>query len=319
MLNTTQNADVLPENYDFLGQIMNAPGVISVAKDSGITLVDDLIAEAESGEVTISNSGAGSIWEAASLGFADAAGIDVSPGAVRRRRSCRERCGLRRGRRIGLGCRARRSRRRTPSRSSPSWTRSRFPTSATCPTANEELGTEDVVFGGWGGMYAPTGLPDAVHSALEDAVKDRRRERLVHRVPEGRRQPRRLPQRRRAPDSSWRSSSSGSRSSSVEDRRRGRRDGRGRRASSVPGARDHGGGGRRRVHAPATSALATQVASAGRVRRRRDGRADLADGARRGRSLGLASCCSSSPITRPAPTARRSGEHRDAAARSASS
>src|SRR5665647_3380310 len=30
MLNTTQGADVLPENYTFLGQIMLAPGVISV-------------------------------------------------------------------------------------------------------------------------------------------------------------------------------------------------------------------------------------------------------------------------------------------------
>ena len=79
MLNTTQNADVLPENYDFLGQIMNAPGVIAVGASSGIETLDDLIEKAEDGEVTISNSGAGSIWEAASLGLAEAAGVEITP------------------------------------------------------------------------------------------------------------------------------------------------------------------------------------------------------------------------------------------------
>ncbi len=170
MLNTTQNADVLPENYDFLGQIMNAPGVISVAKDSGISSLDDLIAKAESGEVTISNSGAGSIWEAASLGFADAAGIDVSPvpydggaPAVSAAASGEVVASV-----SGAG---------EAIAQQDSVTilavmdEEPLPDLPDVPTVNEELGTEDVVFGGWGGMYAPKGLPDAVHSALEEAVK----------------------------------------------------------------------------------------------------------------------------------------------------
>ena len=55
MLNTTQGADVLPENYDFLGQIMLAPGVISVAADSDIQTLDDLVARSQQAPLTVAN------------------------------------------------------------------------------------------------------------------------------------------------------------------------------------------------------------------------------------------------------------------------
>jgi len=47
----------------------------------------------------------------------------------------------------------------------------RHPDAEDVPTADEAIG-EDVVFGGWGGIYAPKGLPDDVKTELEAAVKE---------------------------------------------------------------------------------------------------------------------------------------------------
>jgi tripartite-type tricarboxylate transporter receptor subunit TctC len=46
----------------------------------------------------------------------------------------------------------------------------RHPDAEDVPTVDEAIG-EDVVFGGWGGIYAPKGLPDDVKGELESAVK----------------------------------------------------------------------------------------------------------------------------------------------------
>ena len=171
MLNTTQNADVLPENYDFLGQIMNAPGVLSVGADSGIESLDDLIAAAENGEVTVSNSGAGSIWEAASLGLADAAGIEITTvpydggaPAVGAAASGEVTAAV-----SGVGEAIAQEGSVVPLVVMDS---ERHPDLPDVPTANEALGVEDVIFGGWGGIYAPVGLPDEVKSTLEQAIAD---------------------------------------------------------------------------------------------------------------------------------------------------
>ena len=79
MLNTTQGADVLPENYDLLGQIMLAPGVVTVGASSVVQTLEDLVAKAEAGSVTVANSGAGSIWEAATVGLAAEVGGTFTP------------------------------------------------------------------------------------------------------------------------------------------------------------------------------------------------------------------------------------------------
>ncbi|WP_236126012.1 tripartite tricarboxylate transporter substrate-binding protein [Microbacterium elymi] len=79
MLNTTQGADVQPENYDLLGQIMLAPGVISVGANSGLDSLESLVAKAKAGKVTVANSGAGSIWEAATIGLAKATDVELTP------------------------------------------------------------------------------------------------------------------------------------------------------------------------------------------------------------------------------------------------
>lgn len=47
----------------------------------------------------------------------------------------------------------------------------RHPDAEDVETVEEAIG-EDVVFGGWGGIYAPKGLPDDVKSTLEAAVKE---------------------------------------------------------------------------------------------------------------------------------------------------
>ena len=170
MLNTTQGANVLPENYDLLGQIMLAPGVITVGASSGITSLEDLIAKGKEGAITIANSGAGSIWEAASIGFGDVAGIDVSPvaydggatavSAAASGETVAAVSGLGEALAQGddvvvLGI----------------MHDERHPDAPDVPTVSEAIG-EDVLFGGWGGIYAPKGLPDEVHDTLEAAIKD---------------------------------------------------------------------------------------------------------------------------------------------------
>jgi len=170
MLNTTQDANVLPENYDLLGQIMNAPGVISVSASSDVQTLEDLVAKAEAAPITVANSGAGSIWEAASIAFGDETGSQVTPvpydggaPAVAAAASGEADAAV-----SGLG----------EALSQGSAVRilavmddERHPDAPDVPTVEEAVG-EEVVFGGWGGLYAPTGLPDDVHQKLESAIKE---------------------------------------------------------------------------------------------------------------------------------------------------
>lgn len=168
MLNTTQGANVLPENYDLLGQIMLAPGVVTVGANSGIESLQDLIDRAASGDVTVANSGAGSIWEAATLGLGDATDATFTPvsydggatavAAAASGETVAAMSGL--GEALGQG---------DAVRILAVLNDERHPDAADVPTAKESIGTE-VIFGGWGGIYAPAGLPSAVKSKLESAI-----------------------------------------------------------------------------------------------------------------------------------------------------
>ena len=170
MLNTTQGADVLPENYDLLGQIMLAPGVVTVGANSGIESLEDLIAKAKAGAVTVANSGAGSIWEAATLGLGDAAGAEFTPvpydggatavGAAASGETVAAVSGL--GEALAQG---------DAVRILAVMYDERHPDAPDVPTVEEAIG-EEVEFGGWGGIYAPKGLPEDVKSTLEAAVKE---------------------------------------------------------------------------------------------------------------------------------------------------
>lgn len=170
MLNTTQNADVLPENYDLLGQIMLAPGVIAVGADSGIESLEQLVAQAQAGAVTVANSGAGSIWEAATLGLGEAAGAEFTPvpydggaTAVGAAASGEVVASV-----SGMGEALAQS---DAVRILAVMHDERHPNAPDVPTVAEAIGA-DVEFGGWGGIYAPAGLPDEVHERLESAIQE---------------------------------------------------------------------------------------------------------------------------------------------------
>ncbi len=170
MLNTTQSANVLPEDFDLLGQIMLAPGVITVGANSGIESLEDLVAQAEAGAVTVANSGAGSIWEAATLGLGAATDATFTPvpydggatavSAAASGETVAAVSGL--GEALAQG---------EAVRILGVMNDERHPDAEDVPTVEEAIG-EDVVFGGWGGIYAPKGLPDDVKSTLESAVEE---------------------------------------------------------------------------------------------------------------------------------------------------
>jgi tripartite-type tricarboxylate transporter receptor subunit TctC len=170
MLNTTQGADVLPENYDLLGQIMLAPGVVTVGASSDVQTLEDLVAKANAGSVTVANSGAGSIWEAATLGLAAEAGGTFTPvpydggaTAVSAAASGETDAAV-----SGLGEALAQG---DAVRILAVLHDERHPDAPDVPTAQEAIGAE-VVFGGWGGIYAPKDLPDDVKSVLESAVEE---------------------------------------------------------------------------------------------------------------------------------------------------
>jgi tripartite-type tricarboxylate transporter receptor subunit TctC len=169
MLNTTQDADVLPENYTFLGQIMLAPGVISVGADSEYETLQDLVDAAGTEAVTVANSGAGSIWEAATLGINDAVGTQFTPvaydggaTAVSAAASGEVAAAVSgAGEAIAQG---------DAVRILGVMHDERHRDLPDVPTVDEAVG-EAVEFGGWGGIYTQADVPDEVASTLEDAVK----------------------------------------------------------------------------------------------------------------------------------------------------
>lgn len=170
MLNTTQGADVFPENYDLLGQIMLAPGVVTVGAGSDVQTLDDLVAKANAGSVTVANSGAGSIWEAATLGLAAEAGGTFTPvpydggaTAVSAAASGETDAAV-----SGLGEALAQG---DAVRILAVLHDERHPDAPDVPTAEEAIGSE-VVFGGWGGIYAPKDLPEDVKATLESAVEE---------------------------------------------------------------------------------------------------------------------------------------------------
>lgn len=170
MLNTTQSANVLPEDFDLLGQIMLAPGVITVGANSGIESLEDLVAQAGSGAVTVANSGAGSIWEAATIGLGDATDATFTPvpydggatavAAAASGETVAAVSGL--GEALAQG---------EAVRILAVMNDERHPDAEDVPTVEEAIGDE-VIFGGWGGIYAPKDLPEDVKSVLETAVKE---------------------------------------------------------------------------------------------------------------------------------------------------
>ncbi|MGI6877411.1 tripartite tricarboxylate transporter substrate binding protein [Microbacterium sp. gxy059] len=166
-----QGFDVLPEDYDFIGQIMLAPGALVVPNDSPYETFEDFIEGAKETPLAVGNSGAGSIWEAAAFGVADATGaqlesvpfdggapavtaviggqIDAAVGGVGEVSAAADDGQL---------------------RPLAIFHDERHPDLPDVPTA-AEAGYDDLEFGGWGGIYAPKDLPDDVRATLEEAVE----------------------------------------------------------------------------------------------------------------------------------------------------
>lgn len=170
MLNTTQGADVLPENYTFIGQIMLAPGVISVAADSEYETLEDLVEAAQAGQITVANSGAGSIWEAATLGMNDAVDTQFTPvaydggaTAVSAAASGEAEAAVSgAGEAIAQG---------DAVRVLAVMHDERHRDLPDVPTVQEATGT-DVEFGGWGGIYTQADMDEDIAATLEEAVAE---------------------------------------------------------------------------------------------------------------------------------------------------
>lgn len=163
--------DVDPANYDFLGQIMLGPGVLSVPNDSPYETLDDFIEAAQGETMSIANSGAGSIWELAALGLAEETGAQVEPvpfdgGAP----AVAAVIGNQVDAAVGGASETVPANNEGQLRALAILHSERHPLMPDVPTA-EELGYE-LEFGGWGGVYAPAGLPDDVKETLAAAIEE---------------------------------------------------------------------------------------------------------------------------------------------------
>ena len=161
-----------PAAYDFLGQVNSQPGTIAVPADSPFQTLDDLIAaaQADPGGVTISNAGPGSIWEAGALELGRVADVeftgvpfDCGAPAVTAAIGSQVDAVV-----AGIGETA-------PAHADGRlrvlavFTEEPAPALPGVQTAIEQ--GHDVVIGSWAVIAAPSGLPDAVATKLEDAIE----------------------------------------------------------------------------------------------------------------------------------------------------
>ncbi|KUP97511.1 tripartite tricarboxylate transporter substrate binding protein [Thermobifida cellulosilytica] len=167
-----QGYEVDPADYDLIGQMVSVPATVAVPADSPYETLGDLVeaAEKEPGKITVSNSGAGSIWEATTAALGEATGTEFKPvpfdgGAPAVTAAIGGEVDA-----VIAGI----------SETAPAHADGQLRVLAVfdeqpseslpgVPTAAEE--GVDVVMGGWGGIGAPAGLPDGVKQALEEAFE----------------------------------------------------------------------------------------------------------------------------------------------------
>lgn len=79
MLESLELAEVSPNDFDALGQLMTIPAAITVQADAPYDTLDELIAYAKEnpGKLKVGNSGAGSIWHIAASAFAQETDIEL--------------------------------------------------------------------------------------------------------------------------------------------------------------------------------------------------------------------------------------------------
>lgn len=162
--------DVAPDSVDLLGQILIQPGTIAVPVDSPYDTLDDLMTAAKSEKLTVSNSGAGSAWEAATKLLGQVGGVEFTlvpfdGGAPAVTAAMGNKvdaviagagethAGVENGQLRVLAI----------------FSKEAHPVFTDIPTATEE--GYELEFGSWGGIYAPKGIPADIKATLEAAIE----------------------------------------------------------------------------------------------------------------------------------------------------
>ncbi|MFC4564834.1 tripartite tricarboxylate transporter substrate binding protein [Nocardiopsis mangrovi] len=165
-----QGYDVDPDDYDLIGQMVSVPATVAVPADSPYETLDDLVQAAGEApeEITVSNSGAGSIWEVATDALGRGAGVEFQTvpfdgGAPAVTAAVGGQVDA-----VVAGI----------SETAPAHDDGRLRVlavldaepSPTLPDVETALDQDvNVIIGGWGGIGAPAGLDDRVRAKLEDA------------------------------------------------------------------------------------------------------------------------------------------------------
>ncbi|GAB3177301.1 tripartite tricarboxylate transporter substrate binding protein [Nesterenkonia halophila] len=164
-----QGYDIDPSDYEPLGQIVSVPATIAVPADSEYETLEDLLAAAEDEELSVANSGTGSIWHAATSALNEEAGTQLDPvpfdgGAPAVTAAVGGQVDA-----VVAGVSE------TATAAEDDQLRvlavlddERADAMPDVPTAEEQ--GHDVSIGGWGAIGAPEGLPDDVREALVDAI-----------------------------------------------------------------------------------------------------------------------------------------------------
>ena len=162
--------DIKPSDFDLLGQIMLGPGVLSVPASSPYTTLQEFVAAAKTKQVTVANSGAGSIWEMLGASLAAETGAQVKPvpfdggapavtavlssqvdAAASGVNEVKQHLADQKLKVLAI------------------FHSERHPEMKNVPTATEQ--GFPIEIGGWGGIYAPKGLPGGVKTLWEQTIK----------------------------------------------------------------------------------------------------------------------------------------------------
>ena len=166
----SRNFDIKPSDFDLLGQIMLGPGVLSVPASSPYTTLQEFVAAAKTKQVTVANSGAGSIWEMLGASLAAETGVQVKPvpfdggapavtavlssqvdAAASGVNEVKQHLADQKLKVLAI------------------FHSERHPEMKNVPTATEQ--GFPIEIGGWGGIYAPKGLPGGVKTLWEQTIK----------------------------------------------------------------------------------------------------------------------------------------------------
>ena len=161
--------DVPPDSVELLAQIMNQPGTIAVPADSPYKDLKSLMNAAKDKKITVSNSGAGSSWEAATKLLGQIGGVKFTPvpfdggaPAVTAAMGGKVDAVVAGAGETHAGVNSGQLRVLAIFSPEP------HPVFTNIPTAKSQ--GYDLDFGSWGGLYTPKGLPVNVKSMLEGAI-----------------------------------------------------------------------------------------------------------------------------------------------------